>query len=245
MQHISSKTKPRLFLAVFFFLLLSFLAGPGCLTIMESYEFRDDGSGKTTFMVDVSEMVNMMTMFGNMGDSLSEEGSMDEQVAEMFRDNSQVLKLSEIPGIRNVQSLNDRERNTIGYSYEFESVEALNLALAASDSGSVLSGITEGQSLPGGENSFSFEGKRFSRKHPSENMKPQAQDDEEGTMGMMSMMMADAKYTISYTFEGRMIKKADAQGGQISNNGRTLTQEVSLIDMMKGESNLGSALKLK
>jgi hypothetical protein len=70
----------------------------GCLTIEEQYTFKKDGSGTMTYIVDMSEMGEMMKGLGKMSESLGEKDQ--EPMMDM---DDEAGELKTIPGISKVK----------------------------------------------------------------------------------------------------------------------------------------------
>jgi hypothetical protein len=103
-------------------LLLLLVAFTGCLTIEEQYTFKKDGSGTMTYVVDMSEM-------GEMIDGLSkvtkEAGGSDEPVMEL---DEEAAALKGLPGISKVKVSKGKEW-VRSVTFRFKDITALNAAL--------------------------------------------------------------------------------------------------------------------
>jgi len=174
-------------------LLLMFFTG--CLTIEENYVFKKDGSGTMEYVVDLSEMGEMMKSFEdaskskdtNMGDISTMD--MDEEVAA----------LRMIPGIQKVK-VNKKVEWVQRVSFKFKDLAALNAAL------NVLMKDSSGTSTE----FFKWEGNelvRINNDHAYElgaGMADTGNDGEEKSeedKGMdMSAMLETMKYKYSFKF---------------------------------------------
>jgi hypothetical protein len=241
----------KYFKTFFGFALLTIVIGTSsCFDIFEEYEIRADGSGKASMIVDVSKMVDMIEAFGSAMDSTGEGG--DKSMDELFAENETFNMLQNIPGITNVQNLNDREKKQIGYSFEFKDIEALNSALVArgSDMGGMGAALGMNMGDESGEtereNSFSLKGKKFIRKMDMKMPPMESEDEEEAQYAEMAMMMfKDAKYNIKYTFEKKVKKVKGNDAALIGADGKSVTVENNFKDLLDGEATMNTEIRLK
>jgi hypothetical protein len=234
-------------------ILLMALGFSSCFDIVEEYEFNADGSGKAKMEMDISKMMALMEGFGSAMDSIGgESGKTSDSMDELFDDMEAMENLKKIPGIKNVVNLNSRERKVIGYSYEFESIEALNAAFivrgndlgmgAAMGMGGDESNETEK------DNSITYTGKKFSR---TMDMKMEAKDDDDDddetkqSAEMAKMMFKDAKYTLRYTFPSNVKKVKGNDAAVIGADRKTVTVENNLGDLLDGKATMSTVIRLK
>jgi hypothetical protein len=216
-----------------------------CFDILEEYQFNADGSGKAKMEIDISKMMALMEGFSGALDSLGDgEGkSMDD----MFIEN-----LKGIPGITNVVDLNDKERKVIGYSFEFESIAALNSAIVVQNDGLAMGNVFgdlggETNNETERDNSFTYTGKKFAR---SLDMKmPESEDDEDAEtkqgMEMAKMMFNDAKYVLRYEFPSKVKKVKGNDAAVIGADGKTVTVENTMGDLLNGKATMSTDVRLK
>ncbi|MEM7040137.1 MAG: hypothetical protein AAF570_24410, partial [Bacteroidota bacterium] len=170
---------------IFMFAALLFvgLGASSCFDITEEYHFKKDGSGSAKFTMDMAQMMEMMESFAGAMDSTG-EGGMD-QLNDLFESDEMAAALSEIPGISNVKSLSSKETKIFGYSYEFENVDALNNAIAATGgdmnlmSSMMMGGEGEGDVESEDENMFVMKGKKLQRLMSIEMPSEEGETDEE------------------------------------------------------------------
>lgn len=225
-------------------MLVSALFMTSCFDILEEYEFNADGSGKARMTIDMTEMMAMMASFSAMDSTGETQKSLDE----MFTDNSTVETLKQVAGISNVSSLSDRESSIVGYSYEFESIEALNNALAATSESSALADLglaNESGEGDGGANYFAQKGKKFSRV-----VKFAPKEDAEGEEGaeydeMAKSMFGDAKYDVRYTFAQGVKTVKKNKYASVGPNGRTVTVSIPMMEMMDQKASPACDIVLK
>lgn len=225
-------------------LLLIGISTSSCFDILEEYEFNADGSGRARYTVDVSQMMDLMS-------SLSEMDSTGEgmkSIDDMFAENNSVTALRSIPGISNVTSLSDKEAKVIGYSYDFESIDALNNALAVEGGESeMMSGMGMAVSSEGKENYVSLKGKKFKRvfSFPEDEAEDKAEGEEAQYEEMAKMMFSDAKYTVKYTFNQGVKKVKKNEAAIIGPNKKSVTIEVPFLDLIDHKAAITSEILLK
>ncbi len=96
----------------------------GCITIEENYTFKKDGSGTMEYVVDLSEMADMMKGLPSSG----EEKGKDDGVKRM--DMSDDLgKLRKLPGIKKVGLEKEKDGYVQRLSFGFADIASLNGAL--------------------------------------------------------------------------------------------------------------------
>lgn len=94
----------------------------GCLTIEENYTFKKNGSGTMEYVMDLTEMGEMLKAFGGGDDSDKGKGGGNMDMSD------QAEKLKHLPGIGKVK-LDTRKEWVQRLSFTFKDVEALNAAL--------------------------------------------------------------------------------------------------------------------
>lgn len=195
----------------------------GCLHIIEEVTFRNDKSGTYKMTIDMSEVKSMMDAFANMGEDSTatdstEMGDMtDEPAAEepAEEDNSMAAmgeeltgvtkSLKGVPGITNVQEMNDTSTYMFGYSFDFANVEALNKALKI---------INKEKYDAQADQTFKFTGKSFERLPVADigaELKKALSESDEGdeeSMEMVKMFFAEMTYEQIYHFPDRNVKKS-------------------------------------
>lgn len=233
----------------FFLFALSLVAicSSSCFDIFEEYKFNADGSGKATMYVDVSKMMAFMDGMGSILDSTG--NGEDQSMDEMFNDKSAIETLKKIPGITNVTDLNDKDKKQVGYSFEFATIEALNSAMVVR--GDMGMGQALGMSANEGvetenENAFSYEGKKFHRTLEMKMDPMDSETDEDKQYAEMAMMMfKDAKYNIKYSFPRSVKKIKDNKSALIGADGKSVTLENNLRDLLEGKANMNCDIRLK
>lgn len=96
----------------------------GCITIEENYTFKKDGSGTMEYVVDMSEMGEMMKALEGLDKTKNKDagdmGTMDLK--------DEVAALKQVPGINKVK-VTDKEKYGQRLQFCFADVTALNAAL--------------------------------------------------------------------------------------------------------------------
>lgn len=97
-----------------------------CINIVEKVFFKKNGSGTYTMTLDMSQIANMMTMFGE-GEQMDEMEEVLKGMNEGFEKNK--AKLQGIAGIGNINQEMDKPTLTYTLAFDFSNVEALNNGL--------------------------------------------------------------------------------------------------------------------
>jgi hypothetical protein len=165
----------------------------GCLTIEENYSFRKDGSGSMEYVVDMSEVGELMKTLSEMGQTEGVSASSDELGSLDMEDEMAALK--GLPGISRVK-LDAKKKWVQRLSFRFKDVDALNSAL------NVL--MPDSSGLP--HTFFRWEGTtlvRTNNRHAHELGAGMARDEgpQEGEEGAdMAAFLEAMKYRYSFKF---------------------------------------------
>lgn len=104
------------------FLFLALVCGlSACLTIEENYTFKRDGSGSMEYVIDLSEMAELMKGLPGGNDTKDEGGGMDLA--------GDLSAIKGIPGIRKVKLKKEKDGFVQRLSFRFADIRALNAAL--------------------------------------------------------------------------------------------------------------------
>lgn len=213
----------------------------GCLNITDEIFLEDSGSGTFQTTMDMSGMKDMLTMLKTMmPDSLKDKsGGMEgmeglgalDSLQNMWKD------LEKIPGISDVKRVK-KEEMIMTLSFRFANIKALNAAMAArnkKDSSSI---------APTGD-FFAFKKGEFICLDTSmsgmgdamkELNKAGSEHDSSGMdLSMIKTMMGDMKYTTIYHMPGK-IKDYTNKNAKLSEDGKTITIEIDLMDSEKVQS---------
>lgn len=203
-----------------------------CFEVSEEYYFENDGSGKATFTIDLSESIGMLKLMQGMDTSGS-----NNQVDSLFENKAVIETLSAIDGIYDVKNMSDTNTGIISYSYSFKNIEALNKALMAKGGNSAL-GI--GGNQDGGVNRFEKNGKTIIRSLSFPKDEGESSEDE----AMTEAFLSDATWKITYHFNNK-VKKASGTNTSVEKDKKTVVSSAKILDLTKGKSNLNSTIKLK
>jgi len=107
-------------------LFLLLIAFTGCITIEENYTFKKNGSGTMEYVVDMSQIGEMLKAFEDMGDGKGKEDK-DAGLNQLDM-KEQVSALKNVPGIKKVK-LNNKDKYVQRVSFAFADLNALNAAL--------------------------------------------------------------------------------------------------------------------
>lgn len=226
----------------------SLLFFSSCINIEENFHFNRDGSGSMWIKMDIGDM---MAMMGGFMEGLDEEGGEDTEdlnMDELFDNKATLDRLSAIPGVSNVKSLNDQEEGIIGYSYDFSNISALNSSMTIVNE--EVGSLTETGDSESSKRNFVWEGKKFTVDFPKIDLgETEEEGDEELDASMEEMMMGFMKeytYKTTYSFE-QPIKKAKNKEMVLSSDKKSVTIEKSMADLMDKENpvELGGLIKLK
>jgi hypothetical protein len=94
-----------------------------CITITEKYTIHKNGSGTMEYIIDMSEMYEMMSAFS---DSSTEKEN--PEIDQSFRES--VSGIRGIDGISNVELTGNIEKYIAGIKFDFQDANSLNQALA-------------------------------------------------------------------------------------------------------------------
>jgi hypothetical protein len=161
----------------------------GCITIEENYTFRSNGSGTLEYVVDMSEIGDMMKAFDELGDGGASKDDGDMGALDM---KDEVEALKRIPGIKKVK-VNDRKKFVQRLSFSFADINALNQAL------NVLMSDSTGMD----HTFFTWEGNtlvRTNNEHARELGKGMGGDEEGSDSTDMTQFLESMKYKYNFTF---------------------------------------------
>jgi len=203
----------------------------GCITIEEHYSFKKNGSGTMSYVVDMTEMGEMMDSFSD--DMEAAGGSVEETEAkDPFNDipmSGLADSLRTVPGISKVKYEQDGEYY-YKITYAFKDLVALNKAL------NILMSEKEQTT---DHVFFRREGNKLIRTHneSAEELGNEFADGEEGgeeAMEMLKMM----KYEMSYKFKEELedVQCNISEGAVLNDNNKSyeLKTDFSVIDTKEG-----------
>lgn len=170
----------------------------GCITIEENYTFKKDGSGTMEYVVDMSQIGEMMKAFEDMGDGGKKS---DEEMGQLdLKD--EVAALKGVPGIKKVK-VKAKDKFVQKLSFAFADVNALNAAL------NVLMEDTTGTNYT----FFTWEGNtlvRHNNDHAKQLGSGMGKGEDASDTTDMTEFLASMKYKYSFTFANDIVNTGAA-----------------------------------
>lgn len=217
--------RKRIFLA-----LLVVLAFTGCITIEENYTFKKDGSGTMEYVVDMSEIGDMMKAFEEMDKSGDKKDAADMGTMDM---KAKVADLKKVPGIKKVK-VNDKQKYVQRLKFAFADVNALNAAL--------------NQLMPDSTGTqhtfFTWEGNtlvRTNNQHARELGSGMGTEKDPSDTTDMTEMLATMKYKYSFAFadvigntgvaEGMVKESPDARTVKLNTDWSVIAKDPKALDL--------------
>lgn len=227
------------------------LLGSGCFDVLEEIFIRADGSGFVKSSWSYGDLANFVEEIEkSIGDAKEEEeetgkptyeGLPDPKLDESFE--ALVDRTREIPGISEVIDLSDKDNHILSYSFSFDNIDALNLAMARNGNSFTQISGAGGDAEENDQPRFAFDGKKLTT---IANMKL----DEEtlGDKSVRDMTMSFYKghsYIIQYTFEQDVKKVKKNKAALKGANDKTVIVEVPLEELLTGTAKLDNQILLK
>jgi len=198
-------------------------------SITQEYHFNKDLSGTSSTTVDVSMLKGFM---GGMDST----GSADKTLDSLGLAFAEVSSKLEEAGAKNVKYGWNEDKTILSISYDFSDLDNLNKCLTADNSSDKLLGVM-GESS--GKISFSGNKKALQYKVP----KKSVMDSTLNTTEMQSMKDY-YKYSLILSFDQK-IKSIDNKAATISEDGKKVTMNCSLLDLASPTFNSDILVKLK
>ena len=210
--------------------LLAVLAFTGCITIEENYTFKKDGSGTMEYVVDMSEIGDMMKAFEEMDKSGDVKDAADMGTMDM---KAKVAELNKVPGINKVK-VNDKQKYVQRLKFAFADVNALNAAL--------------NQLMPDSTGTqhtfFTWEGNtlvRTNNQHARELGSGMGTEKDPSDTTDMTEMLATMKYKYSFVFadaigntgvaEGMVKESPDARTVKLNTDWSVIAKDPKALDL--------------
>ncbi len=224
-----------------------------CLDVVEEMYLNRDGSGKYTVTIDMSQLFADEFMKSMIQSSLEQDttlklgagGIPEMDTTIYFKDLPAGQKGSKPEFWNKVTSnivMSDKQGKFLtSIHLNFDKIEDIaylyeNMG-ALGEGNAQLGGLAgEGGVLPTGV-AYAVAKNMLSRK----SAKPEAADEGE-EMAMMKMILGSATHKTIYHLPGA-VKKVTIPGAKV--NGKTVTVEASLVDVMEGKANLDGGIKFK
>ncbi|MBK7408398.1 MAG: hypothetical protein IPL49_16915 [Saprospirales bacterium] len=236
------------------FLTLSPLLFTSCFEILEEVYLKKDGSGTYLYTIDMSaimdeSMKELLASATEEGEANSLDGVEIDSVIYFKDANPQEIAELSRPevfkrGFMKIQMSDEQDKMVMQFGLDFENVEEIDYFLKNLDkvSSDGMQGGEMGKGLlltSKAAEMFSLKGKKLSRLS-SPSLGNEEVNDED--MGMLSLFMESATFTTIYHLPGN-VKKTTIPGAVI--DGKTITVESSLLDLMNGESAQSGWIKFK
>lgn len=235
------------------FLALSPLLFTSCFEILEEVYLKKDGKGTYLYTIDMSSIMDesmkeILASASEEGEANSLDGiEIDSMVYFKDSNPAEIAELSRPEVFKRafmkIQMSDEQDKMVMQFGLDFENVEEIDYFLKNLDkvSGDGMQGGEMGKGLlltSKAAEMFSLKGKKLSRlSSPSIGDEVNNED-----MSMLSLLMESATFTTVYHLPGN-VKKTTIPGAVIE--GKTLTVESSLLDLMNGDSELSGWIKYK
>ncbi len=209
---------------------VTFLLLTGCITIFEKYTIKADGSGTMEYLIDMSEMYEMMASFSDSTESM-ETDEIDKSMRESLP------LLNSIDGVSNAVLTGDAAHFIAGIKFDFKNATALNKALAI---------VLEGEETAGKEIQYvAIKGKKFTRfsNTSKEFNKEELLGSQELDKETTKMMLESMKYKISVTFE-KTVKKVTTLA-TFTKEGKTVDVESNFSQIFDNTEILKTVIKTR
>lgn len=209
---------------------LSLLFLTGCITIFEKYTINANGSGTMEYLIDLSEMYEIMA---NLSDSINDVQS--NEIDEAWLEALPLL--NGIEGISNAKLSGDPTKYIAGIKFDFKNPEALNKALAII--------FEDAETNQSDVQYVALKGKTFTRfratskEFNKEELLGSEGLDEETTR----MMLSEMKYKISVNFE-KKVKKVKTLS-TFTKDDKSVNIEVSFADLFDNPDILKTEIKTR
>jgi hypothetical protein len=210
----------------------------GCIETLEEVYLNKDGSGKYNITFDMSEFFGNPMMKGMMEEAMK-EGEVDSSLP--LGETDTIIYLKDQPDVKGIMSkavvrikMSDAEGVfMMNMSFPFENVKQIDQFFQEFNE---QGGAQAAGPMAGGAGMFMPSGLfAFSKGKLTRNKAPQAEDSilagEEGEF--MKMFLSSAQYVSVYHLPGK-VKKTTIKGAKV--NGKTVTVEQSLLDIMEGNA---------
>ena len=216
-------------------LFLLLIAFTGCITIEENYTFKKNGSGTMEYVVDMSQIGEMLKAIEDMGDGKGKEDK-DAGLNQLDM-KEQVSALKNVPGIKKVK-LNNKDKYVQRVSFAFADLNALNAALNV-----LMEDSTDTQ-----HTFFQWEGNTLVRRsngHARDIGLGMGNEDPSDTTDMTELL-SSMKYKYRFTFQEPIANTEVAEGmAKESPDPRTVKLDTDFSVIGKDEKVLDLRIELK
>jgi hypothetical protein len=220
--------------------LISLIVCTGCFDLNEYIFLKKDGSGKFSFIIDMSKMMAMSKLLDEGKETKTKDES--DQVSSTF-DRSK-KKIINLPGISNYLEILDTVNYKFGFSFDFKNMESLNKAMNivfAEDTAAAITNYTY----------FEFKNNELSRLEPNDvtrlikgpaSTEATSMSGPKNSLFNFDALFSDISYTTQYEFE-QAIDSVSNENSLLSANKRKVT--LSCHPFAKDSISMACSLKNK
>jgi hypothetical protein len=201
-----------------------------CITIIEKYKINKNGSGTMEYIIDMSEMYEMMSAFSD-SSSAADNPEIDQSMKAVLPG------LMSMEGISDVELTGDITKYIAGIRFSFDNIKSLNKAMGLL--------LKEADSSSEDMKYVDFRKKQFTRYSLTAD-----EFDKEKILGSheldpetMKSVLESMKYKIIVSFE-KPVKKVSAFA-QYTQEGNTVTIEANFSDIFDKPDILQAIIKTK
>ncbi|MCB0835603.1 MAG: hypothetical protein KDE26_02045 [Bacteroidetes bacterium] len=200
-----------------------------CLTLSESYEFKKNGSGSMTYLIDMSELVAIL--------KIAESNESEEKISTQFSFTELGEKIEEIEGVSQVKVLDDPENYKFGVTFKFKGIEPLNQAL-----NSIL--ITNPKDKK--HDFFKMEGNTIIRTHLINKNVLTSQLEGSDIPDQNFSLMESMLYKLNFSFPKPVkVVYSSAEAEMVGKKNRKVNIEASFKTLLDDETALNTSIVLK
>lgn len=207
----------------------------GCITIEENYTFKKNGSGTMEYVVDMSQLGEMLKAFESVGDG-KKKGEKGDGMNELDL-KEEMAALKKIPGIKKVK-VKSKDEYVQRLRFDFTDINALNAAL------NVLLKDSTGQV----NDFFTWEGStlvRHSNGHARDIGLGMGQENGADTAGTKEVL-SSMKYKYSFSFAEPIGNTTTAEGVAVERpDARSMKLDTDFGAIAKDEHALDFRIELK
>jgi hypothetical protein len=217
-----------------------------CFEIREEVTINSDESGNYKLLLDFSQNRQMLKLITDMAENeetnpFGSEGNPFYQVDSLFSSGSS--QLNAISGIRNSLSIKDDINFVYGLSFDFQSIRALNTAIAEMQSA--------GQGGDSYKEYYRFDKKTliktsvFNLTKLTQGIKPDANAEERGEDINRQLQEMYESITYKHVVRSEKIKNYSNELAQINGDKNMLILTRSLRDIQRGDARISNEIKIK
>ncbi|MEO1436550.1 MAG: hypothetical protein AAFV80_13510 [Bacteroidota bacterium] len=235
----------------------------GCIEYIETLKLNKNGSGNYSMRIDMSGIMKDAFMKSMIEQSLEEneldlrngQESLEMDSTTTFSDLPADVQaqFDEYPGVLDRLTLRIKisesdEALFLDFNLDFEQFEEIDYVFNNMEkilaSGDDMPGSEVLDMMPGMGKDGLFKLSKGTLTRFSSQTDPSAMGISKDDLEMVKMMLGEATFTSIYTFPGK-VKKVSHENSVISTDKKTVTTEVSYIDLLEGKANIDNMIKFK